>query len=467
MTLFLPISRGFAAVAMALLGAMSAGASAQTPNDPYYSSSGTWGQSYGDQWGLQAINLETQPHGVDSIIVAVIDTGIDYFHPDLDRKTIWRNNKETLNGRDDDGNGYIDDIIGWNFIEDDGDPWDHAGHGTHVAGVIAAATNNAEGVAGVNPDALIMPLKALNFVGRGSSAAIAKAIYYAADMGANIINLSLGSENLSRIEAMAIEYATSKDVLVIVAAGNDAVDAQTFGPAGDENVISVGAMGPDRKRAAFSNFGKVDIAAPGVEILSLRARRTDFIAVSGQPDYTRSSGFVGEQAKYYRASGTSFAAPFVSGVASLVWSKDLSLSAESVKRIILQSATDIETPGWDRLSGYGALDAGQALIADPEYFIEARIAEVIPVQTNNGPALQVSGVVDANQFDTAYFELGMGGDPDSWKRLDAEPPQSTVAATLGALGAQDFAGAKVWTLRLVVKHKNGNTREARYTINIG
>src|SRR5690606_36273751 len=148
-------------------------------------------------------------------VIAVIDSGIDYFHPDLSPASIWRNPKEVRNGRDDDGNGYVDDFIGWNFVEDNNDPWDRAGHGKHVAGIIAARTNNGEGVAGVNPRARIMPLRALNSIGRGYSSRIAKAVYYAVENSAHIINVSVATDRLSASERRALAYAHSRGVVVV------------------------------------------------------------------------------------------------------------------------------------------------------------------------------------------------------------------------------------------------------------
>ncbi|MFQ5881014.1 MAG: S8 family peptidase [Candidatus Methylomirabilales bacterium] len=459
------------------LGGPAAGAQERQINDPFYWSKGAWGQAYGDQWALKRVGFTPPGQGRSAwdletgasrpVVVAVIDTGLDYFHPDLRRENVWRNPKEELNGRDDDGNGYIDDLIGWNFIDNDNNPWDYAGHGTHVAGIIAAAMGNGEGIAGINRGARIMPLKVLNFVGRGRSVGIAGAIFYAVKNGARVINLSLGGEHLSKTEQLAINYAAKRGVVVVVAAGNEATDTRDYGPAGLPKVITVGATDVEDKRVGFSNWGAaVNVAAPGVDILSLRARRTDFVLVSGARDYQAGSAFVGPAARYYRASGTSFAAPFVAGVASLLFAKNPKLTGEQVTRMILQSARDIEVPGKDQYTGYGLLDARAALAADPAFFIEARLTRVQPAQEGGQTVVRVSGTADANAFAKAWIEVGPGKHPTKWKQVSRTLTRPVKGGTLDDLAAGHFRGAKQWVLRLITEHKNGKRREARFQLNL-
>jgi subtilisin family serine protease len=178
---YLRVRRALAgALLLGWLGGVS-GAVAQTPNDPLYTSRGSWGQAYDDQWALKRVmdGAEGPRAGGTPVIVAVIDTGIDYRHPDLARERIWRNARERDNGIDDDDNGYVDDLIGWDFANGTNNPWDDSGHGTHVAGVIAATTGNGLGIAGLSDAVHILPLKVLNVFGRGRSAGVADAIYYA------------------------------------------------------------------------------------------------------------------------------------------------------------------------------------------------------------------------------------------------------------------------------------------------
>ena len=221
----------------------------------------------------------------------------------------WTNPGEVQgNGIDDDHNGYVDDIVGWNFVRNRNKPWDYDGHGTFVTGVIAAAQHNGIGISGISSSAMIMPLKALDAFGRGYASMAAEAINYAAEHHAQIINLSLGGRTLTKVEQLAVDHARSMGAIVVVAAGNSGQSVADFSPAGLRGVITVTATDRKDRRAGFSNWGPlVDIAAPGVDVLSLRARRTDLLSLIRGVKYKRGDGILGEDQSYYRASGTSFA----------------------------------------------------------------------------------------------------------------------------------------------------------------
>ncbi len=216
--------------------------------------------------------------GGDQVVVAVIDTGCDLNHPDL-AANIWANPREIPgNGVDDDGNHYIDDVHGWDFADHDNDPHDVSGHGTHVAGIIGAESDNARGVAGVAWRVRIMPLRFMNAFEEGTIADAVEAIDYALAMGAKIINCSWGSSSHSRTLENVMSNA---DALFVCAAGNNSqdTDVHPFYPAafGGENLISVAASDAMDQLAWFSNFGPgtVDVAAPGTGIYSLcSSRRT-------------------------------------------------------------------------------------------------------------------------------------------------------------------------------------------------
>ena len=279
----------------------------------------------GNNWALDVTNVPevwNQNITGNGIVVAVVDTGVDYNHPDLDGN-IWRNAGEIAgNGIDDDRNGYIDDTRGWDFVSGDNNPmdldWD--GHGTHVAGVIAAERNNF-GITGVAYNAKIMPVRVLDTFGDGSLNNIAAGIRYAADNGANVINLSLGSEfNSSNVVNDAIQYANNKGSVVVMAAGNaglgqpgyPARNADRWGIAVGSIDVS-GRMDDDSNRAGSRPLDYV--VAPGVDIYSTT------------PDNT-----------YETYSGTSMSTAQVSGVAALVLNANPNLTPAQVEYILTTTA---------------------------------------------------------------------------------------------------------------------------------
>jgi subtilisin family serine protease len=242
---------------------------------------GSWSQEYPDMWGLkniqaiEAYNLfDTNGNGIfddelkpgEGIVVAVVDTGVDYNHADL-ADNIWQNEAEVNGtpGVDDDGNGFADDYYGYDFNNGDGNPMDDCYHGTHVAGTIAAVVNNGEGIAGVAPYAKIMAVKGLNNIGNGASSNLAKAIRYATDNGAHVVNNSWGGVGISKTVLDAVRYSHARGCVVIAAAGNYNTDIhRLFTPASFKEVITVAATDQNDERSAFSNYGiKVDVAAPG------------------------------------------------------------------------------------------------------------------------------------------------------------------------------------------------------------
>lgn len=303
-------------------------------------------------WGLKAIHLaKAWPVSKGKgIVVAVSDTGVSSVHPDLATQ-MWKNPGETgvdskgrdkaTNGADDDGNGYTDDVYGWNFVTNKPSGSDNQLHGSHVAGTIAALpTKNMTGVA---PRAKIMDVSFLNSKGQGNDVNGAKTIVYAVDQGAKIINCSWGGPGQNSLLKKAIAYAESRGVLVIVAAGNDNVNNDkkpSYPNSYDfENIIAVGATSTDGgSRADFSNYGResVELAAPGDYIKSLQPKKG-----------------------YISYSGTSMATPHVSGVAALVWSAHPNYSYEQVKKALMATRA---ASGWKGKSiTEGQLDAELAL----------------------------------------------------------------------------------------------------------
>lgn len=447
------------------------------PNDPLFAGNMAWGQKYDNQWAIKHIGFTGDGKGAWSMLgdkpepvtVAVIDTGMDWNHLDFKWGNVWRNPGETRdNGIDDDNNGYVDDLIGWDFFDRNNNPWDHDGHGTFVSGVIAAHVDNNIGMAGINPHAKIMVLKALNNFGHTRASYLAKSITYAVDNGARVINMSVGGKEKTDIEQAAIDYALKNNVLVVAAAGNEGLSLDNYGIAGAEGVLTVAATDLADKRTDFSNYGAgIDIAAPGIEVLGLRARRTDSMRDIPGVKYEPGANYVGDDVRYYRASGTSFSAPVVAGVASLLLSKDPELTAAELRQILLQSAQDIETPGIDRLTGFGLIDARAALQADKAFYIDSAISSVDVVEVEGSLKVRILGTADANRFHEAQLSLGVGAEPEQWKDIGDVIERPVKEGVLGIINSSNFVGTTRWTIKLVTKDKKGRLRESRFALKLG
>lgn len=308
------------------------------------------------QWGMtdNAVESAWEISIGSPMIVAVIDTGVDYTHEDLIGQ-MWRNTNEIPNNNiDDDQNGYVDDIVGWDTLSDDNKPYDLAatslsdilngqnpGHGTHCAGTIGAAVNNNKGIISASPKAQIMALRFIGDEG-GTTEGAVRAIRYAVDNGAKVLSNSWGSAgedpenpNANQILIEAIQYSEEKGTLFVAAAGNSSRDNDTDAlksiPASYEmeNIISVAAIDADNKIAGFSNYGavSVDIGAPGVKIMS---------TVPGN----RYQDTISEILMAHW-DGTSMAAPYVSAAAALYWSAHPEKTVHEVKSAILSTAVPL------------------------------------------------------------------------------------------------------------------------------
>lgn len=287
---------------------------------------------YDKQWNLHQINAPSAwQRGVtgQGVTVAVIDTGISQ-GPDLKKTTF---------------------VPGYDFVNDRENAMDDNGHGTHVAGTIAQSTNNRYGVAGIAYGANLMPLKVLSRGGSGTVADIAEAIRFAADHGANVINMSLGGGGESKLMREAIDYAHQKGVVIVAAAGNEGASSASY-PALYSKVIAVSAVGPDLEKTAYSNYGTgVDIAAPGG---TTRTQERD--GILQETINPRSPGEF--QFKYFQ--GTSMAAPHVAGVAALIKSHKPHLSPDQVWNVLKSSAQPVKNDGQNYF-GAGYLDAAKAI----------------------------------------------------------------------------------------------------------
>ena len=358
-------------------------------------------------WNLNAINApEVWAQGFtgEDTLVAVIDTGVDYTHLDLD-DNIWTNPGEIAgDGIDNDRNGYVDDIHGWDFAYFDNDPSDVNGHGTHVAGTIAAERNGF-GTTGVAYDATILPVKVLRDNGSGSPNAIAAGIRYAVDVGADVINLSLGG-GVTQALVGALRYAQANDVLIVAASGNDAAStpgAPAIYSSFFENTLSVGSHTRSDTLSSFSNrvgsSTAVQVDAPGSRIAST--------APGGEYQYL---------------SGTSMATPHVAGVAALAYSANQALSAADVRSIIVDGANQ-EIRGSDSVGGVNAartvaqafqFDVSPALSASAatsERTTSSNLAAMFVTSTDARELEALAYAVTTNHVSAEVTELDTSADP--------------------------------------------------------
>lgn len=308
----------------------SASAFDTTPNDA------RWAEQYGPA-KVQAPAAWDLSTGSSGVTIAVVDTGVQSTHPEFSGRL----------------------VAGCDFVNRDALPEDDNGHGTHVAGIAAAAGNNSVGIAGINWGARIMALKVLDATGTGTYQQIAQAIVYAADSGAKVINLSLGGSEPSSVLEDAVNYAVAQGAVVVAAAGNDGTNSANY-PAAYAAAIAVAATDSSNVRASFSNYGSyVDLSAPGVSILST------FL----------SSG-------YSSKSGTSMAAPHVAGAAALLMSYSSAFTTPAQVRAALEtSALDLGTSGRDNYYGYGLVQLRSAM----QFNAASALPTVTPAATVAAP----------------------------------------------------------------------------------
>ncbi len=411
---------------------------AMVPDDPMYGAYQRWYYELieaPDAWDLGP--------GTRPAVLAVLDTGVDIHHPDLEGK-IWVNQDETAgNGVDDDGNGCVDDVHGCNLVDPktadiacvgrprgpSSDVSDADGHGTFVAGIVAARANNQQGVAGTADGVAIMPVKVLACTGGGTSADISAGILYAAENGAQVINMSFGAHLESQTIRDAIGTAHDDFGVVLVAAsGNDDTGEVSF-PANLPEVIAVGASDhkkPD-ERAPFSNWGpEVEVAAPGVDIASTVP--SDLCG--------RNWSCIGSL-PYSRASGTSFAAPQVSALAGLLLSRDPALSNEGVRQIIKATAAPLPDASFTNWAGSGRIRMREALEFNPEEVPAAGMRPgcnmvTLTFATGTDAATVAAAVSPASALDAIWRLDNSSG---SFQAFRPQAPQASDLHTLNPLDA--------------------------------
>ncbi len=400
------------------------------PDDPRFDSlwalhntGQTGGVADADIDAPEAWDLQTG----DNVIVAVVDTGVDYNNSELS-SNIWNNSAEIANnGRDDDGNGFVDDVRGWDFSNNDNNPMDDNNHGTHLAGTIAANGNNGSGVAGINWSARIMPLKFLDGSGAGSTANAIAAIDYAVANGARIINASWGGGPFSTAMFNALRAANDAGVLFVAAAGNGSSnnDITPNYPADYDlpNVISVAATDDADTLAGFSNFGvnSVDLGAPGVSILSTIRNNS-----------------------YASLSGTSMAAPHVAGVAALVVANNPSIGINALRAALLEN-TDAVADLTGRTVTGGRLNAFKALGGSDDSTPPTPVVRVTPETTN---------VTVGN---SVQFNASGGSEPYAWSVAD------TAIGSISANG--NFTAVASGVTRVTAIDANGvRSNDATITV---
>ena len=427
------------------------------PNDPYYY----------EQWGLMKIAAAggwDAKIGDPGVVIAVVDTGVDYTHPDL-ASNIWTNTGEIPgNGIDDDGNGYVDDVHGWDFVSvppewvaagedpgpEDNDPSDFVGHGTHVSGIAAGRSNNAIGCAGTSWDCKIMPVRAgyaasdgygyLEYYDAG------RAIIYAADNGADVINMSWGGLEDSSYIADCIAHASNEGCVLVASAGNVTSDyaRQPFYPAAYPGVVAVGSTDEDDMLSiwswdVFSNFGDfVDVCAPGTYILS-----------------TLPGGNYG----YY--SGTSMASPFVAGLAALIKSKFPQFTKDQIIERIKSTADDIypvNSSIFQGMLGTGRINVHRALG-------DLLLAINFPKTGSNvSKNMIIKGSAAIENFSGYKLEYGAGESPDVWTPLGKEHSTPVTNGILEKWDASSLSG--VYTIRLTVTDSSSESYSTTSKINI-
>ena len=414
------------------------------PNDPNYT----------EQWNLNLLNMPRAweiEHGKPHVTVAVVDSGIATQHPEF-RLQLWENIGEIpQNGIDDDGNGYVDDRNGWDFsdaptllgsgdwTERDNDPEDEGGHGTHVSGIIAAKTNNGIGIAGIAQNCRLMPVRASFKFGGGTyiqNDDAAAAIVYAADNGANIINMSWGDTVRAFIIEDAIEYAYNRGCVLIGAAGNSAVSGSYY-PAGLKTVISVAGLGRERQMWDGSNFGAtINIAAPAEEILST--------ALNGE---------------YRKRSGTSMAAAHVSGVAALVLSANPHATNTEVQEKLITTANPLFIT---EFVGAGSLDAHAALAASTPFIARINTDRTFQHAIEK---IEIFGSASGAEFTAYWLEYGIGEIPNLWLPLGAVQTEPKLNACLHEWDTSTVAEGR-YTLRLSVKLVDGDIKRVKTVVNV-
>ncbi|MEM6646762.1 MAG: S8 family serine peptidase [Bacteroidota bacterium] len=422
---------------------------------------------------IRAIEAWRVTQGVPTVRVGVIDTGVWADHPDLigqfainsaeDINGNGRLDDDDLNGIDDDQNGLVDDVMGYDFVDRfaavdrgdyrDPDPFPFEdnivgggrGHGTTVAGVIAAAGDNGEGIVGVAPGVRLVPLRAFGPDGTAEDDDIARAIIYAADTGIDVLNMSFGDVYDASLLRDAIAYAASRGVVMVASAGNSGGDAPHY-PSDYPDVLSVAWLTGDQLGSRATHGIGVDLGAPGSGIF------TTMLPIDPDADDAR---------RYGRRSGSSVSAPQVAAAAALLRSVNPALTVASIRSILATTAQDIEAPGWDHETGAGRLNVSQAL----RWALPARVELTSPEHSAGtaGREIAIVGTVvhpDLRGYTLSYAEGTEDLDASAWTAILDEVEHAVFEKRLTRWDVGSLADG-TYTLRLTAHLRNGRTVEDR------
>ncbi len=418
------------------------------------------------QWALEkikAFDAWNITQGNPNIKLAIIDTGIDYNHPDLKNQIFFNQGEigtdqqgrdKRFNGVDDDGNGFIDDYMGWDFtdrfgfpfdssagdyLDWDNNPFDDQGHGTYIAGIAAAQTNNISGIAGTAPNIKILNIRAFDPNGYGEEDDVAAAILYAVLMNARVINMSFGDNSFSMVLRDVIRFAHSQNLVLVSSAGNAGSSAPHY-PSGYSEVICVGNSTINDGVAPSSNWGStIDLVAPGTNILTT-AKNNNYTPING----------------------TSASAPFVSAAACLILSKS-NFTNEEVKQILKSTTDDIGQSGWDLRSGAGRLNVFRAL----NVLAPSIVKFDFPLMDYStlSDTLHISATILSAYFQSFDLSFGIGFNPNNWTKLIDKGLYQFDKKWIYSLNLKNLKDS-TYTLRLVVNQNNGRTLEERVHFHI-
>lgn len=391
------------------------------PNDPYYRYQ--WNFDNPEYGGTHTEKAWDGSAG-SGVVVAVVDTGVAYENYQQSRRSRYYQAPDLAN---------TCFVAGYDFVSNDSHPNDDNAHGTHVAGTIAQSTNNSIGVAGIAFQACLMPVKVLDRYGYGTYADIAEGIRWAADHGADVVNLSLGGPADSAVLEEAVAYAYTKGVVVVAAAGNDGGSGRIYPASYDDYVMSVGATQYNESLAPYSNYGAgVDVVAPGGN-LGVDQNSDGFIDGILQNTFNPNIRRVDEFA-YWFFQGTSMAAAHVAGVAAVVISHGVAATSDDVRAAVEATADDLGTTGRDSTFGWGLVNAAGALAWSPG-----------PVDTVNDPPVANAGPDQTGTIGSpVHFDGSGSSDPDGtivsyqWDFGDSEVGSGVTADhTYGASGTYE------------------------------